>query len=297
MDQQKITEEELNRELKGNKTTAAVCRLIGKIVAVLAFICVVTGQILLAILLIILACVLGSVKDKKDTVLKKQIGENLVKEALQEVLEDVIYEPFGKIGITQIQGSGVMIPLDYNCAEGNDHIKAVYKDLNMEFSDIILCQDENIYNEEMQVWENKKREVFKGQWLICDLGRELSAQVSLFPRTGFQRLICTDTIKTGNEVFDKHFTVRSDDGEKVFHILTPHMIEYILSAAEISGGKLYMSFLKEGKLHIAVESDCDFFEAGKGSIDADRLREKFTTQIRWFTDMIDELRLTDTLYR
>ena len=65
MDQQKITEEELNRELKGNKTTAAVCRLIGKIVAVLAFICVVTGQILLAILLIILACVLGSVKDKK----------------------------------------------------------------------------------------------------------------------------------------------------------------------------------------------------------------------------------------
>lgn len=41
----------------------------------------------------------------------------------------------------------------------------------------------------------------------------------------------------------------------------------------------------------------DFFEAGKGSIDADRLREKFTTQIRWFTDMIDELRLTDTLYR
>ena len=112
MDQQKITEEELNRELKGNKTTAAVCRLIGKIVAVLAFICVVTGQILLTILLIILACVLGSVKDKKNTVLKKQIGENLVKEALQEVLEDVIYEPFGKIGITQIQGSGVMIPLD-----------------------------------------------------------------------------------------------------------------------------------------------------------------------------------------
>ena len=59
----------------------------------------------------------------------------------------------------------------------------------------------------------------------------------------------------------------------------------------------FYQFLKEGKLHIAVESDCDFFEAGKGSIDADRLREKFTTQIRWFTDMIDELRLTDTLYR
>ncbi len=272
-----------------------MCKLIGKCLAVLAFICIVTGQIMLAIPLFIAAAVLSAIKDKRDTAMKQQIADTLVKEALEEIFEDVSYDPFGKMGITQIKDSGVMIPLDYNGAEGNDHIKAVYKGLNIEFSDMVLIQEEDMYNEEMQVWENKKREVFKGQWLICDLGRELPAQVSLAPRSGFQRLIRTDTIKTGNETFDKYFTVRSGDGERVFHILTPHFIEYILSAAEISGGKLYMSFLKEGKLHIAVESDNDFFEAGGGSVNADRLREKIKSQIRWFTDILDELRLKDSI--
>lgn len=58
-----------------------------------------------------------------------------------------------------------------------------------------------------------------------------------------------------------------------------------------------MSFLKEGKVHIAVESDRDFFEIGGGSADPDRLREKIRSQIRWFTDMMDELRLTERIYR
>ena len=270
-------------------------KLIGKCLAVLAFICAVTGQFMLAIPLFIAAAVLSAVKDKKDTAMKQQMGDTVVKKALEEAFENVTYEPFGKIGITQIKDSGVMVPLDYNDTVGNDHIKAVYKGLNIEFCDIVLVQEEDIYNEEMQVWENKKREVFKGQWMICDLGRELPAQVSLAPRSGFQRLIRTDTIKTENEVFDKHFTVRSGDGERVFHILTPHTIEYILSAAEMSGGKLYMSFLKDGKIHIVVESDRDFFEIGGGSKDADRIREKIKSQIRWFTDMLDELHLKDSI--
>ncbi len=272
-----------------------MCKLIGKCLAVLAFICAVTGQLMLAIPLFLVAAALSAVKDKKDTAMKQQMGDTLIKEALEEVFEDVVYEPFGKMGITQIKNSGVMIPLDYNDTQGNDHIKAIYKGVNIEFCDIVLIQEEDIYNEEMQVWENKKREVFKGQWLICDLGKKLSAQVSLAPRSGFQRLIRTDTIKTGNEVFDKHFTVRSDDGERAFHILTPHAIEYILSAAEISGGKLYMSFLKEGKVHIAVERDQDLFEIGSSSVDNDRLREKIRSQICWFTDMIDELHLKDSI--
>ena len=261
MEQQKMTDEQLNRELKGNKAASTVCKIIGKCLAVLAFICAVTGQIPLAVILFIIAVVVGSVKDKKDTAMKRQIGDQLVKEALEEVFEDVTYDPFGQTGTISVEGSGGKIPLDYNCAEGNDYVKAVYKGLNIAFCNIVLSQEDNWYNEEMQVWENKKREVFRGQWLVCDLGRELSAQVSLFPRTGFARLIGEETIKTGNEIFDKRFTVWSDDRDRVFHILTPHAIEYILSAAQISGGKLYMSFLKEGKVHIAVESDRDFFEA------------------------------------
>ena len=38
-------------------------------------------------------------------------------------------------------------------------------------------------------------------------------------------------------------------------------------------------------------------EIGGGSADPERLREKIRSQIRWFTDMMDELRLTERIYR
>ena len=55
MEQQKMTDEQLNRELKGNKAASTVCKIIGKCLAVLAFICAVTGQIPLAVILFIIA--------------------------------------------------------------------------------------------------------------------------------------------------------------------------------------------------------------------------------------------------
>ena len=67
--------------------------------------------------------------------------------------------------------------------------------------------------------------------------------------------------------------------------------------ADKRGGEVYMSFLRKGKLHIAVKTNRDFFEMGSGSPDAAALRRKFTGEIRYFTDLIDELKLTDTIYK
>ena len=58
-----------------------------------------------------------------------------------------------------------------------------------------------------------------------------------------------------------------------------------------------MSFLRNGKLHLAVGTGRDSFELGKGKVDAEQLRQKFVGELRWFTDLIDELQLVDTLYK
>lgn len=39
------------------------------------------------------------------------------------------------------------------------------------------------------------------------------------------------------------------------------------------------------------------FELGKSAANIERLRQKFLRELRWFTDILDELRLADTLYR
>ena len=100
-----------------------------------------------------------------------------------------------------------------------------------------------------------------------------------------------------NEQFDTRFCVRADDPQEAYYILTPHMMEYISTMADKSGGTVYLSFLRNGKMHVAVQSGRDFFELGKSNADVGGLRQKFLGELRWFTDIIDTLRVEDTLYK
>ena len=100
-----------------------------------------------------------------------------------------------------------------------------------------------------------------------------------------------------NTAFNDRFLVTSADAHEAYYILTPHMMEYILTMAGRSGGEVYMAFLRGGKLHIAVKTERDFFELGKTKTNIDELRSKFREEIKWFTDIIDILRVEDTLYK
>ncbi|MGN1031736.1 MAG: DUF3137 domain-containing protein, partial [Butyricicoccaceae bacterium] len=100
-----------------------------------------------------------------------------------------------------------------------------------------------------------------------------------------------------NEQFSKRFCVRADNPQEAYYILTPHMMEYILTIADKSGGTVYLSFLHNGKLHVAVQTGRDFFELGKSNADVEGLRQKFLGELHWFTDMIDTLRVEDSLYK
>ena len=50
-------------------------------------------------------------------------------------------------------------------------------------------------------------------------------------------------------------------------------------------------------MHVAVQTGRDFFELGKSNADVEELRQKFLGELRWFTDIVDTLRVEDTLYK
>lgn len=106
-----------------------------------------------------------------------------------------------------------------------------------------------------------------------------------------------DSVEMENPAFNDRFLVTAADAQEAYYLLTPHMMEYILTAAGKAGGEVYMAFLRGGRLHIAVKTGRDFFELGKSQANADGLRQKFLGELRWFTDIIDALRLEDSLYR
>lgn len=225
--------------------------------------------------------------------IKQMLSDNIIKDVLKDALgDDVEYNPWGKI-----QPGSMVFPFSYNTTSGSDHIKANYNGLNIELGDIELQDEGETRDEETGVTTTDRHTWFKGQWLICDFGKKLSGQVYISQRTRKDGVPMKSNVKMDNEQFNKRFCIRADDPQEAYYILTPHMMEYILSISNSSGGTLYMSFLREGKMHIAVQTGRDFLELGKGKVETEKLREKFKSELHWFTDIIDTLRVEDSLYK
>ena len=120
---------------------------------------------------LVLTFVFGYQMGKHTEAQKKLLGESVVSGVLEQVFENVEYDPFRCIPSKLVGDAGMVFPFEYDSIQGSDHIKGVYKGLNVELSDIELYHVESIYNEERGDWEEKKEKCFQGQWLVCDFGK------------------------------------------------------------------------------------------------------------------------------
>ena len=291
-EKQMMTNEQLEAELQSLRSKATVAKILTYGSGAAAILCFITGLIPVAIVFIVLALVGGYQLEKNSSRLKKILSDNVISSVLKEALGDAVeYNPWGKIN----PGS-MVFPFSYNCADGSDHIKAVYHGVNVELGDIELIDESEVTDEEGRT-ERTRNTQFKGQWLTCDFGKELAGEVYISERTKKTRKNLKSDVMMDNEQFAKRFCVRANDPQEAYYILTPHMMEYIISIADKSGGTVYLSFLRSGKLHVAVQTGRDFFELGKSNANVEELRQKFLGELRWFTDIVDTLRVEDTLYK
>jgi len=74
------------------------------------------------------------------------------------------------------------------------------------------------------------------------------------------------------------------------------LMEYIVQMDEKADAKTNLSFLRNGKLHIALNSGRDSLEIKGFSSDVEKIKAQFEAEIRQVTDVIDELRLTDSIF-
>lgn len=287
-----MTKEQLEAEINSARTKEKIANVMiygsGAAMILMFFL----KKIPLAIFFLVVLLAGGYLWGKSAGVAKKLLSENVISGVLTEVLGDAVeYNPWGRIN----PGS-MVFPFSYNCTDGSDHIKADYNGLSIELGDIELI-DETEFTDENGQTEKTKNTQFKGQWLTCDFGKKLAGEVYISEWGKKDRKLMKSNVTMDNEQFSKRFCVRADVPQEAYYILTPHMMEYILTMADKSGGTVYMSFLRNGKMHVAVKTERDFFELGKGNADVGELRQKFSEELRWFTDMIDTLRVEDTLYK
>ena len=241
--------------------------------------------------------VFGGLMREHEKRLKGALGDSIICGVVDEMFDHAEYGAFGHIPGDLVRSAGMVFPFAYQSVNGSDHIRAVYRGLDIQFSDIALYNvpAEGGGEKEDEVWQEK---VFQGQWLVCDFGRPLSGEVRLSANTkALRRQLGGGVIEMEDPAFNGRFLVTAESAQDAYYLLTPHIMETLLAAAERSGGEVYMAFLRGGELHIAVRSGRDFFELGGSRADTDALRQKFQSELRWFTGIIDALRPEDTLYR
>ena len=105
-------------------------------------------------------------------------------------------------------------------------------------------------------------------------------------------------VETENEAFNEKFGVTCENEHDAFYILTPHLMDHIMTLDERAGGNTYMRFLKEGKVHVAVNSGRDHFELERLNVsDVGALRRRFRGEVEYVTALVDELLAVNTMFR
>ena len=293
--QECMTDQQLSSELAGRKSAGAAGKLMIGIGTVLVVVGMFAGwNIPLVIAGVVIAIAGEKIREKQQKKIQQQLGDHVVTDLINDMFQDVVYDPTKRLSSEIVYGAKLSLP-EHQGLKGSHDVKAVYQEKPIEFSGITLIREHEYYEEETNIARTSEEVVFQGKWMVCNYGGTFPAEVQITPRTKMQKLR-KNGIKTGNEEFDKRFFVQADDEhEAVRCILTPDRVGAILRAAEKSSGNVYMSVLREGWIHLLVQGS-EFFDLGKGSTNVELLRERWTNEIHWFTDLIDALRMEDILY-
>ena len=173
-----------------------------------------------------------------------------------------------------------------------DHVKGVLKGMPLEFSEFCF-QYEDVSRDDDGKIKRETRTSFNGMMVVCRHGFRLKNKVTLTQFNLFRHALRTESME-----FNSVWSIREDAGHDAFYILTPNMMEHIMAMDRRAGGKVYLRFLREGKIHVAVNSRRDHFEVGSlNDADLPSLRMKFRGEVRYVTELIDALLTVDTLYK
>lgn len=283
-----MTDEQLAQELrksKGGKLGGKILSLVGGVVAIAGII--LGGNIVLVVIGGVILGLGQMVQGKSKDKASQQTFDAIAPDIVSAAFENVQMNPTPHL--LDAKDTNIPLPSHTHCS-GNGYVRGTYQGLTTELCTVRLTEVSEVQREETGMWEKTEREVYTGQWILCELGQEFQTWLTIWPRDRLDKLFSSKTIQTGNEGFDKRFNLSSDDEAAALRILSPGRMERILALADSSIGKFAVNLNSDGRLYIAVHSGHGFFDIGKGHENPTQLRQRFARELKWFTDMIDAFR-------
>lgn len=221
------------------------------------------------LVLVIVGCVilgLGQmIKDKKEE--STASGMDVI---IKEFFEDVQFNP----NTHMLNVSDTNIPLPkYDYCSGSGYVQGKYKGLDVELCTIKLTDVTEVLRDETGLWEKNENQIYEGQWMLCNLDCKFSTWLTIYPHS----LLDEQTIKTGNDAFDKKFNLSCGDQEEALKILDSSCLKKIMTLTNGPFRKFALNLNMDGKLYIATHS-------GHGLENASR------DELKWFRDLMDVFR-------
>ena len=212
------------------------------------------------LVLVIVGCVilgLGQmIKDKEDN----ELNMNVV----DEFFGDVKMNP--DTHMLNVSDTNIPLPKHDYCS-GSGYVQGKYRGLNVEFCTIKLTDVTEVLRDETGLWEKNENTVYTGEWMLCKLDQRFNTWLTIYPRS----LLDKQTIKTGNEAFDKKFNVTCGDEKLALEISNANRLERIMV---LSNHKFSINLNEDGRLYIAIHDGHGFN----------------SENLKWFVDMIDVFR-------
>lgn len=316
-----LSDEELRKKLRSLRTWMWVQKIVCPIPSIVGFVPLVVGFVVLAVLgmrggsfigmeivyevfapsalVVAVMFVPIIIAYRRVAKMKGFMGSAVTLPVLNEIFDVEGYRPNGHLPSNWISSAGLVD--DWTEISGSDYIEGSYKGVNILYSDLHLWHTETGTDSDGDSYESAVTD-FKGQWLICDFGKELAATVRLIERksgTKWQRTtdLSKSDIETENIEFNKKYRIITGDGHTAFYLLTPHFMERLVAANEAANASTHFCF-GNGIVHIALYSGRDSFELkGVKLNDMESVRQKFRGDMKYMTDIMDELLLNDRLFK
>ena len=228
--------------------------------------------------------------------IKEQLSRSVVPQVLSEIFDDVEYDAYRHISPEVIHASGAF-PFAYDKVSGGDYIKASYRGggAGAVRPDAGGGGPDDQHRQRRQQHQ-RHQDHYRIRRPVAHSGLPQGAVRRPGVFEGLRKQY--DQIETENAEFNKRYGISCDSVHDAFYILTPNMMEHIMAMDRRAGGKVYLRFLREGKIHVAVHSRRDHFEVGNlNDADLATLQLKFRSEVRYVTELIDALLAVDTLYK
>ena len=165
-----LTDEQLSQQLrksKGGKWGGMLLSLLG---GVIVFAGIVLGGNLVLIIAGVVILALGqTAKGKSREQADRRTFDALAPDIVSTVFDNIQMDPAPHI----LDAKDTNIPLPgHTYCSGSGYIRGTYQGLTTELCTVRLTEVNEFQREETGQWEKNEREVYTGQWMLCELNRE-----------------------------------------------------------------------------------------------------------------------------